>query len=166
MGAIFMPTIVNYIQFTNSKDFENLYRESVPILKHWYPNIQDFYSKYIRPCIENKTIILLYDNKKIIGYFLYSIKKRILTIHFYYITPKNKSRRHGRYFREKLYESLQNDFDIIQTAINKTNFPSINATKKFLQKLNLEHKITTVDNPIYICKQFFFEIRKKPLDKL
>jgi len=159
-----MPSIQNYKIFVNSLDFEKIYKESLPILNKLHPNISEFYKKYTFPCINNNTIKLLYNEKEIIGYVLYSIKKRVLKFHFYYITPKNKNRRHGRYFREQIFNELKNEVDVLETSINKTNYPALNAAKKTSEKLNLLFDLKEINNPLFICKQYVCEIKKKPLD--
>lgn len=161
-----MPSVQNYKTFVNSLDFEKIYKESLPILNKLYPNISDFYKRYTYPCINNETVKLLYNEQKIIGYVLYSIKKRILKFHFYYITPKNRNRIHGRFFREQIFEQLKNDVDSLETSINKTNFAALNAARKTAEKLKLDFLLKKIENPQYICKQYVCEIKKKPLDNL
>lgn len=159
-----MPSVQDYIPFVNSSDFEKIYKESLSILIDFYPNIPEFYRKYVCSCVLNKTIKLLYNENKIIGYVMYSIKNRVLKFHFYYITPQNKNRRYGRFFREHIFNDLKNEVDSLETSINKTNFAALNAAKKTCEKLNLKFIKKEINNPMLICKQYICEIRKKPLD--
>jgi hypothetical protein len=164
MGAIFMPLVEDYKLFHNSLDFEKIYKESLISLQKIYPDIEEFYRKYTDICIRNKTIKLLYNEKEIIGYVLFSIKDKILKFHFYYITSKDKNRKHGRFFRQQIFEQLKDKVDILQTSINKTNFPALNAAKKSCKHLNLNFNLKEINNPFYVCNQFVCEIQKKPLD--
>ena len=159
-----MPLVEDYKLFHNSLDFEKIYKESLISLQKIYPDIEEFYRKYTDICIRNKTIKLLYNEKEIIGYVLFSIKDKILKFHFYYITSKNKNRKHGRFFREQIFESLKDRVDKLETSINKTNFSALNAAKKSAEKLNLDFKLKEIKNPLFICNQFTCEIQKKSLD--
>jgi len=159
-----MPYVQNYKLFINSLDFESIYKESLPSLYKLYPDIEEFYRKYTSICINNKTIKLLYNDSQVIGYVLYSIKNRILKFHFYYITPKNKNRKHGRFFRDQIFEQLKDQVDSLQTSIHKTNFSALNAAKKSAKKLNLNFVLKEIKNPLFIYNQFTCEIQKKSLD--
>jgi hypothetical protein len=159
-----MPSVQDYKLFTNSLDFEKIYKESLIYLLKTYPNIDEFYNKYTQICIYNKTIKLLYNEAEVIGYVLYSIQNKTLKFHFYYITSKNKNRKHGRFFREQIFESLKDRVDKLETSINKTNFSALNAAKKSAEKLNLDFKLKEIKNPLFICNQFTCEIQKKSLD--
>ena len=166
MGAIsFMPSVQDYKIFTNSLDFESIYKESLPSLSKLYPNISEFYDKYTYICIQKKTIKLLYNEKEIIGYALYSIQNRILKFHFYYITNRNKNRKFGRFFREQIFYELKDKADILQTGIEKTNHIALNAAKKSSQKLKLNFQIKEINNPLFFSKQFSCEISKNGVDK-
>ena len=159
-----MPSIQDYKLFTNSLDFEKIYKESLISLKKLYPDLEEFYLKYTSICIYNKTIKLLYSDSEVIGYVLYSIKNRVLKFHFYYITNNNKNRKFGRFFREQIFETLKDKVDKLETSINKTNFSALNAAKKSAEKLNLDFKLKEIKNPLFICNQFTCEIEKKSLD--
>ena len=159
-----MPRIEDYKLFINSLDFEKIYKESLYALKKNYPNTDEFYIKYTQPCVYNKTIKLLYNNSEIIGYILYSIKNKTLRFHFYYISPKNKNRKHGRYFREQFYLQVKDKVEKLETNIFKTNFEALNAANKTAQKLKLNFSLKEINNPLYICKQYSCEISKQPLD--
>lgn len=159
-----MPFIQDYKLFTNSLDFEKIYKESLISLKKLYPDLEEFYLKYTSICIYNKTIKLLYNDSEVIGYVLYSIKNRVLKFHFYYITNNNKNRKFGRFFREQIFETLKDKVDKLETSINKTNFSALNAAKKSAEKLNLNFKLKEIKNPLFICNQFTCEIEKKSLD--
>ena len=156
-----MPSIQDYKLFTNSLDFEKIYKESLVSLLKLYPNTEEFYKKYTSICVYNKTIKLLYNDSEIIGYVLYSIQKRTLKFHFYYITRKNKNRKFGRFFREQIFETLKDEVDSLETSIDKTNFCALNAAKKSAEKLNLKYSLKEINNPLYICKQYSCEIQKK-----
>ena len=156
-----MPSIQDYKLFTNSLDFEKIYKESLVSLLKLYPNTEEFYKKYTSICVYNKTIKLLYNDSEIIGYVLYSIQKRTLKFHFYYITRKNKNRKFGRFFREQIFETLKDKVDSLETSIDKTNFCALNAAKKSAEKLNLKYSLKEINNPLYICKQYSCEIQKK-----
>ena len=160
MWAIFMISVVQYKVFINSLDFEKIYKESLNDLYKLYPNLQEFYDKYTTVCMRNKTIKLLYNDSEIIGYVLYSIKNKILEFHFYYVTSKNKNRKHGRYFREQIYEQLKNDVEILKTGIEKTNHIALNAAKKTCKKLNLNFILKEINHPFYFSKQYTCEIQK------
>ena len=157
-----MPFIQDYKLFTNSLDFEKIYKESLTSLKKLYPDLEEFYVKYTSVCIYNKTIKLLYNDSEVIGYVLYSIKNRVLKFHFYYITNKNKSRKFGRFFREQIFETLKDKVDKLETSIDKTNFSALNAAKKSAEKLNLKYTLKQINNPLFICKQYSCEIEKNP----
>ena len=103
----------------------------------------------------------MYNDSEIIGYVLYSIQKRTLKFHFYYITCKNKNRKFGRFFREQIFETLKDKVDSLETSIDKTNFCALNAAKKSAEKLNLKYSLKEINNPLYICKQYSCEIQKK-----
>lgn len=165
MGAIlFMPSVQDYKVFVNSIDFESIYKESLLSLSKLYPNLNEFYNKYTYVCIQNKTIKLLYNEKEVIGYVLYSIQNRILKFHFYYISNRNRNRRFGRFFREQIFNDLKDKVDVLQTGIDKTNKVALNAAKKTSQKLNLNFKLKEINNPLYTSKQFSCEISKNKVD--
>ena len=159
-----MPLVQDYKLFLNSLDFERIYKESLYSLSQNCSDIEDFYHKYTAVCIYNKTIKLLYNDSEIIGYVLYSIKNRILRFHFYYITPKNKNRKYGRYFRQQIYEQLKDKVDRLETHISKTNHQALNAAKKSSKELNLNFILKEINNPLYICRQYSCEIEKNVLD--
>jgi hypothetical protein len=160
-GGYFMPSVQDYKLFTNSLDFEKIYKESLSSLIKLYPDIQEFYNKYTSRCIYNKTIKLLYNDSEVIGYAMYSIQNRTLKFHFYYITCKNKNRKFGRFFRDQIFETLKDKVDNLETSIDKTNFCALNAAKKSAEKLNLKFSLKEINNPLFICKQYVCEIRKK-----
>ena len=164
MGAIFMLCVEQYKLFKNSLDFEKIYKESLTDLHKIYPNLEEFYQKYTSICIHNKTIKLLYYNSEVIGYVLYSIKNRVLKFHFYYVSSKNRNRKHGRYFRLQIFKQLKDHVDILETGIDKTNFVALNAAKKTCSALNLNFILKEINNPLFICKQYSCEIRKNSLD--
>jgi hypothetical protein len=92
---------------------------------------------------------------------MYSIQNRTLKFHFYYITRKNKNRKFGRFFRDQIFETLKDKVDNLETSIDKTNFCALNAAKKSAEKLNLKFSLKEINNPLFICKQYVCEIRKK-----
>jgi hypothetical protein len=51
--------------------------------------------------------------------------------------------------------------DNLETSIDKTNFCALNAAKKSAEKLNLKFSLKEINNPLFICKQYVCEIRKK-----
>ncbi len=158
-----MPSVQDYKLFVNSLDFEKIYKESLPSLQKNYSNIEEFYNKYTRLCINNKTIKLLYNESEIIGYILYSIKNRILRFHFYYISSNKKNRRYGRYFREEFYQQIKDKADKLETNIFKTNYAALNAARKTAKKLNLHFSTKEINSPLFICKQYSCEISKVTL---
>ena len=153
-----MITLQTYEPFNNSKDFEKIYFQSESSLFIYYKDLDFFKNSILKSALSNKTIELFYKNDKCIGYFIYEIKKQIIYIHFYYICPKNRNRKHGRQFRNLLYEKLQHKFQNLTFSINKKNQVSINAAKKTCLNLNL--KINYLNNLSLHPRQFHFFVEK------
>ena len=153
-----MITLQTYEHFNNSKDFERIYFQSESSLFLYYKDLNFFKNSILKSAISSKAIELFYKNDKCIGYFIYEIKKQNMHIHFYYICPKNRNRKHGREFRNLLYNKLQNKFQYLTFSINKKNHVSINAAKKTCLNLNL--KINNLNNSFLHPRQFHFFVEK------
>ena len=153
-----MIALQTYQPFNNSKDFERIYFQSESSLFLYYKDLIFFKNSILKSAISNKTIELLYRENKLIGYFIYEIKKQTIHIHFYYICPKNKNRKYGREFRNLLYKKLQYKFQNLTFSINKKNHASINAAKKTCLSLNL--KINYLNDLCLHSRQFHFSVEK------
>ena len=91
--------------------------------------------------MNNKSIYLLYnDENEVIGFCLYEIKNRVFTYIFDYVSKKNRNRKHGRYFRNQLFEIFKNEVDKIEFCINHRNKLSFNSVSKVMKKHNLQIK--------------------------
>ena len=153
-----MIALQTYQPVNNSKDFERIYFQSESSLFLYYKDLIFFKNSILKSAISNKTIELLYRENKLIGYFIYEIKKQTIHIHFYYICPKNKNRKYGREFRNLLYKKLQYKFQNLTFSINKKNHASINAAKKTCLSLNL--KINYLNDLCLHSRQFHFSVEK------
>lgn len=153
-----MFSVQRYKLFENSKDFESLFMKShSDILKTCNLSVKDFKINHIDPAINNKTILIAYEDEKPIGYQSINIKNRVLNSSFTFIDPKYRRKGYGNLLRLKTFEMFKNKFDKVQAAIFKGNISSLISCQKLAKLLNLnlkEEKIITDENHNYIAKIF------------
>jgi hypothetical protein len=161
-----MPRVEKYQLFKNSQDFEKIFKESCPAIRELQCTVDRTFEK-AKQCMNNKSIYLLYnDENEVIGFCLYEIKNRVFTYIFDYVSKKNRNRKHGRYFRNKLFEIFKDEVDKIEFCINHRNKLSFNSVSKVMKKHNLQIKKVKkiLENILEVRNQQDYEVHLKPLD--
>jgi len=159
-----MFTTQQYKLFDNSKDFEKIFIKShSEILKNYNISLNNLKSNYIDPAINNRTIIIGYEDNKPIGYQFINIKNRVINSSFTYIDPNYRKKGYGNLIRLKTLETFKDKFDKVYGSIFNVNYSSLISCRKLAEKLGLKLKedgIVNDENHNAIAKNFKISINE------
>jgi GNAT superfamily N-acetyltransferase len=134
-----MIKIENYKLFVNSKDFEKIYK----IAKLEFVNSSIDYiksiEKYLSICIEKQSILLLYSDQNIIGFYIINIVNKKVKLSFAYIDPKYRGKGYNHILLEAAINNFKSQIDSFTTFIHFKNIASLKSLYKLIDKFNLNY---------------------------
>jgi hypothetical protein len=128
-----MIKIENYKIFVNSKDFEFLIKKSEIELCHSQLPYSQSLKKYFKKCINDESILILYENDLPIGFYIICINNRRVELSFTYIISKYRNKGYSHQLRIAGIERFKNKYDKIETYILKNNVASLKGLEKLLE---------------------------------
>ncbi len=139
-----MIKIEKYKLFVNPKDFEFLFKQAEYELRHSKVPYIDLIKKYLKICINNQSILILYENDKPVGFYIIHIINKKVDLSFTFIISKYRKKGYSHLLRVAGIEKYKNDYNLLEAYILKNNISSLKGLEKILElyKPNYEKKET------------------------
>lgn len=128
-----MIKIEKYKLFVNSKDFEYLVKKAEIELAGSKIPYSECLKKYLKKCIINESILILYENDSPIGFYIIYINNKKVELSFTYIISKYRNKGYSHQLRIAAIEKFKDEYDKIETYILKNNIASLKGLEKLLE---------------------------------
>lgn len=158
-----MITVEQYKLFHNSKDFENIYKKSIPDLIKFFPDERKFYNEHVKKAIAQKKMNLFFKDGFIIGYMFYEVKNRKAFWSFDFLLKKY--RKYSRIFRTYMGNVIAKEADELIFWIHKKNASPLNSVNRILKFLGKPvEAVVKYDGMVSLGE--YYKINLRSFDKL
>lgn len=134
-----MIKIETYKLFDNSKDFEKIFK----IAKTEFQNSSIDYiksvEKYLILCFEKQSILLLYKDNIVIGFYIIYVENRKVKLSFSYIHPKHRGNKYNFILLEAAFTKFRCEYDIFVAFIHHKNIPSLKSLYYCIDKFKFNY---------------------------